>query len=240
MPDAPDPHDRDPHDRDPHDRDPLHRLPDAMVLAMIAVYCGIEAVLQGADHRLWGSVLWRPLAYQYGGFWAGLMRGGWLANYPGQTGAMFVTHSFLHAGLSHLLGNMITLAALANLLAGRMGRAEFAALWLLSAVAGGFVFGLLGPASQPMVGTSGALFGLVGLLLVREAQARRADGASRLSVLATVLAWLAGLAALNLGFWWLQNGILAWQAHLGGFLMGLAWGLVGLARGQPRLAKTRS
>ena len=101
---------------DPQDRDPLYRLPDAMVLALIAVYCGIELVLQGADHRLWGSVLWRPLAYQYGGFWAGLMRGGWLANYPGQTGAMFVTHSFLHAGFSHLIGNMITLAALANLL----------------------------------------------------------------------------------------------------------------------------
>ena len=89
-----------------------------------------------------------------------------------------------------------------------------------------------------MVGTSGALFGLVGLLVVLEAQTRRAEGASRLSVLVTVLAWLVGLAALNLAFWWLQNGILAWQAHLGGFLAGLVWGL---ARGQrPRLAKTLS
>lgn len=217
--------------------DPMFRRPDAFILAMIAVYFGIEVVLQGADHRLWGSVLWRPLAYQYGGFWAGLMRGGWLANYPGQTPAMFVTHSFLHAGLSHLLGNMLALVALANLLAGRLGRAEFLGLWTLSAVAGAFVFGLLGPASQPMVGTSGALFGLAGLLVVREAQARRAEGQSLPAVLGQVLLWLAGLAALNLASWWLQNGILAWQAHLGGFLAGLVWGL---ARGQPRLAQIRS
>ena len=219
--------------RPPAPPGPLLRLPDPMILALIAVYCGIEAVLQGADHRLWGTVLWRPLAYQYGGFWAGLMRGGWLANYPGQTAAMFVTHSSLHAGLSHLLGNMLALVALANLLADRIGRLEFLALWALSALAGAFVFGLIGPASQPMVGTSGALFGLAGLLLVREAQSRRADGQSLRAVLFTVLGWLLGLAALNLASWWLQNGILAWQAHLGGFLAGLAWGL---ARDQRRLA----
>lgn len=217
----------------PAQDDPLLHRPAPLVLALIAVYAGIELVLQGADHRLWGSTLWRPLAYQYGGFWAGLMRGNWLANYPGQTGAMFATHSVLHAGASHLIGNMVALAALANLTLGRLGRAEFLILWTLSAIAGAFVFGLLGPASQPMVGTSGALFGLAGVLLAWEAQTRRAEGHSRLVVLGTVLAWLAGLVALNLGFWWLQNGILAWQAHLGGFLMGLVWGL---ARGQPRLA----
>ena len=213
--------------------DALLRLPNPLVLALIAVYCGVELVLQGADLHLWGRALWRPLAYQYGGFWAGLMRGGWLANYPGQTPAMFVTHSFLHAGLSHLLGNMIALVALANLLADRIGRLEFLALWMLSALAGAFVFGLIGPASQPMVGTSGALFGLAGLLLVREAQSRRAEGQSLRAVLFTVLGWLLGLAALNLVSWWLQNGVLAWQAHLGGFLAGLAWGLArGLARDQ--------
>jgi rhomboid protease GluP len=217
--------------------DPLLRPPKPLVLALIAVYAGIELVLQGADHRLWGSGLWRPLAYQYGGFWAGLMRGGWLANYPGQTAAMFFTHSFLHAGLSHLLGNMLALVALANAIGNRMGRTEFLGLWMLSTMAGGFVFGLLGPASQPMVGTSGALFGLAGLLLTLEARARRAEGLTLLSVLVMVLMWVLGLAALNLAFWWLQNGILAWQAHLGGFLVGLAWGL---ARGQPRLTKTLS
>ena len=217
--------------------DPLFRWPDPLVLALIAVYCGIELVLQGADRHLWGSVLWRPLAYQYGGFWAGLLRGGWLANYPGQSAAMFVTHSFLHAGVSHLFGNMAALVALANLIGTRLPRMEFLALWTASTLAGALAFSLLGPVSQPMVGTSGALFGLAGLLVVREAQARRSEGLGPMLVLALVVGWLLGLVVLNLVSWWLQNGILAWQAHLGGFLAGLAWGLL---RPQPRLAKTLS
>lgn len=215
------------------------RSPAPLVLALILLCTGIEGLLQGADHRLWGSVLWRPLAYQYGGFWAGLMRGDWLANYPGQTWAMFATHSFLHAGLSHLVGNMLALLALARMLEGRLGRAGFLGLWMLSVLAGALVFGLLGPASQPMVGTSGALFGLAGLLVVREAETRRAKGWP--AMLGLILAWLAALAALNLVTWWMQAGVLAWQAHLGGLIAGLAWGLASLPfRRQPRLAKIRS
>ena len=216
--------------------DPLFRVPDPLVLALIALYCGVDLVLQGADRHLWGSVLWRPLAYQYGGFWAGLLRGGWLANYPGQTAAMFVTHSFLHAGVSHLLGNMAALVALANLIGTRLPRPEFLALWTASALAGALAFALLGPVSQPMVGTSGALFGLAGLLVAWEVRTRRDEGLSRTRVMAALLIWVLGLAALNLACWWLQNGILAWQAHLGGFLAGLVWGLL---RPQ-RLAKIRS
>ena len=34
------------------------------VLALIGLCTGVEVLLEGADHRLWGSVLWRPLASQ--------------------------------------------------------------------------------------------------------------------------------------------------------------------------------
>ena len=37
--------------------------------------------------------------------------------------------------------------------------------------------------------------------------------------------WMLALAGLNLAFWALQHGILAWEAHLGGFVAGLIWGL---------------
>ena len=218
----------------PDDR--LLRLPDPLVLALIALYCTVEVILQGADRHLWGSVLWRPLANQNGGFWAGLMRGGWLANYPGQTAVMFFTHSVLHAGLSHLLGNMAALVALANLIGGRLPRTEFLALWIASALAGALAFALLGPVSQPMVGTSGALFGLAGLLVAWEVRSGRAAGLSLPRVMLSLLIWVLGLALLNLACWWLQNGVLAWQAHLGGFIAGLLWGLL---RPQ-RLAKTLS
>jgi rhomboid protease GluP len=202
--------------------DPLFARPEPVVLALIALYTAIELVLQGADLRLWGSGLWRPLAYQNGGFWAGLLRG-WKPNYAAQPVVMFVSHSLLHAGLTHLAGNMVALAALGNLMRGRTRVRGFLGLWMLSALAGALVFGLISRSPQPMVGTSGALFGLAGALVAWEARARRQRGQG----LVPVAGWVLGLVGLNLAFWWLQNGVLAWEAHLGGFLAGIAWGALG-------------
>jgi len=206
-------------DSSPLSPDWLFRRPAPLVVAMIAVYALIEAVLEGADLRLWGSVLWRPLAYQYGGFWAGLLHG-WQPNYAFQPEAMFVTYSFLHAGLSHLLGNMLALVALANMIGDRLRPRAFLALWIVSTLAGAAGFGLLGTSLRPMVGTSGALFGLAGLLVVWEA------GEARRNRLGLALGWTLALVGLNLVSWWLDRGNLAWQTHLGGFLAGVLWGLL--------------
>ena len=228
-----------PHPDDTSTTDRLFRRPAPLVVAMIAVYTLIELVLEGADRGLWGSPLWRPLAYQYGGFWVGLLHN-WQPNYPLQPVAMFVTYSFLHAGLSHLAGNMLVLVALANAIGDRMRPWAFLALWTVSALAGAAVFGLLSLSPRPMVGTSGALFGLAGLLVVWEAE--RSPG----NALRQALGWTLGLVALNAASWWVEHGNLAWQTHLGGFLAGVAWGLLAKPA-QPRekdqrpsLAKTRS
>lgn len=199
--------------------EPLFRRPGPLVLALVLFYSLIEAVLQGADHGLWGSVSWRPLAYQYGGFWAGLLYG-WKPNYALQPVTMFFSYSFLHADLSHLAGNMLALVALGNLVRSRLSPGGFLALWALAALAGALGFALIAPSARPMVGTSGALFGLAGVLIAWEARARRQAGES----LWPALGWVLGLAGLNLAFWALQGGNLAWQAHLGGFLAGVGWG----------------
>ncbi len=203
----------------PAPSDWLFRRPAPLVVGLVLLYSLIEAVLEGADLGLWGSVLWRPLAYQYGGFWAGLLHG-WKPNYSFQPEAMFVTYSFLHAGLTHLAGNMLVLVALANVIGDRLRPRAFLALWVVSTLAGAAAFGLLSPSARPMVGTSGALFGLAGLLVVWEA------GAARRNTLWQALGWTLGLVVLNLASWWLDRGNLAWQTHLGGFLAGVAWGLI--------------
>lgn len=215
--------------------DPLWRRPAPAALALI-VLCGlIEAALLAADAGLIGTAQWRQRAYENAGFWAGLLRG-WTPNYAAQPGVMFLSHSFLHTGLLHLAGNMLVLGLLANLIGPRLGAVAFGALWLLSAAAGGLTFALLSPSLQPMVGTSGALFGLAGWLLACEARARHREGQGTLKVLAWALAWVLALAALNLAFWLAQRGMLAWQAHLGGFVVGLVWGTLARGRaGQPRL-----
>ena len=186
------------------------------VLAVMALCSGIELVLQGADHGLWGSVLWRGLAWQYGGFWTGLLHD-WQANFRGQSVLMFLTYSLVHTGFGHLLGNMLTLAALGQRLPVGMGAAGFLALYILSILGAASSFGLLDHGAAPMVGASGAVFGLAGALTLWHMQARPGRVWLRLALI------LTGLILLNLIPWWLQGGRLAWQAHLGGFVTGFGF-----------------
>lgn len=203
-------------DPEPIPTGPRARYFNLVVLGLVCFCTGIELALQGADRGLWGSAIWRPLAYQNAGFWAGLLWG-WRPNYALQPVTMFLSYSFLHAGLDHLAGNMLVLLALARRLRDRIGTLGFLALWAWATFAGAVSFALLSHSPQPMVGSSGALFGLAGMLVAVEA--RRHPGGLRRAGLVT-----AGLVVLNLVFWWLQKGGLAWEAHLGGFLAGLIWG----------------
>jgi membrane associated rhomboid family serine protease len=84
------------------------------VSSLIAVCTVIEATLLAADFGLVGIPRLRELAYQYGGFWVGLL-GTWQPNYPSQPYLMFGTYAFLHGGPLHLLVNMLTLYSLGRL-----------------------------------------------------------------------------------------------------------------------------
>lgn len=174
-----------------------------------------EAIFMGSDAALWGSTTWRVLSYEYAAFWAGLLHD-WTPNYPFQPWLMFISYGFLHAGPVHFLVNMLTLLSLGAPLAAKVGSRRFLVLYTASLIGGGFGFAAFGTESAPMVGASGALFGLVGALLSLEFDARAAKGQSLWPVLQAVL----GLGALNLILWWAMDGRLAWETHLGGFLTG--------------------
>ena len=191
----------------------------ASVWLLVAACVGIELVLIGSDHRLWGSPNWRPMAYQYGGFWAGLLRN-WQPNFTLQPLTMFVTYGFLHGGLWHMGLNMVTLVSLGRPLVNLLGQARFLALYLLSMLGGALGFALISFTYQPMVGDSGALFGLAAALVRTAYVERRASGVPRRAAL-VALAWpLALLVILNLVMLWAMQGQLAWAAHLGGFVAG--------------------
>jgi membrane associated rhomboid family serine protease len=135
----------------------------------------------------------------------------------------FVTAAFLHSPnlLLHIGFNMFALWTLGQYLEPMLGRARFAALYLISGIGGQVGVTLLAAApdlSDPgvghsswftgVVGASGAIFGLFGALLVLN----RHLGRSSAGMYATL-----GINAL-IGF--LYPGI-SWQAHLGGFVTGL-------------------
>jgi membrane associated rhomboid family serine protease len=179
-----------------------------------------EAILFGSDLGLWGTTRWRIQAFQYGGFWAGLLDN-WQPNYAEQPWLMFASHGFLHAGPIHFAVNMLTLWSLGPVAEERIGALRYVALYLLAVIGGAVGFALLSRVAAPMVGASGALFGLAGAILAWSLRDRREQHEGTWPVTRAIL-YLAGL---NLVLWWAMHGLLAWQTHLGGFVTGWIAGL---------------
>lgn len=181
----------------------------------------IEVLLALGQFDMFAPLRLRQLATEYGGFWPGLLDN-WRPNYTAQPYAMFLTYGFLHSGPVHMITNMITLWSLGRAVLDRVGLQSFALLYAAALLGGGAGFALLAPEPRPMVGASGALFGLAGSLLAW-AYVDRYTYRDNLWPIGQAIALLAGL---NLVLWWAMNGQLAWQAHLGGFLVGWVIALV--------------
>ncbi|MEJ2864386.1 rhomboid family intramembrane serine protease [Actinomycetospora flava] len=77
-----------------------------------------------------------------------------------------VTAGFLHAGPLHVALNMFALWILGRDLELVLGRLRFSLLYGVSLLGGSVAVVLLGAPGQPVLGASGAVFGLMGALLV--------------------------------------------------------------------------
>ena len=186
-----------------------------MLGGIIGFCCLIELALSAADIGLIGSTRLRQTVYEYGGFWPGLLRN-WSPNYTGQSYTMFLTYGFLHGGMMHLAMNMVTLWSLGKVVIARVKIKGFLWLYTLSILGGGLGFGMLAPDLRPMVGASGALFGLAGGLFAWLYVDRFTFQERLWPVLQGVLA----LVILNIVLYWAMDGQLAWRTHGGGFVTG--------------------
>lgn len=119
-----------------------------------------------------------------------------------------VTAPFLHAGLWHLGLNMLALWILGGLLEPLLGRWRFVAVYLVSALAGAVTSYTFGSPGVISVGASGAVFGLLGAVLVALRRLNRDVSGVLVLLLINVV----------LGF--VFPGI-DWRAHLGGLAAGL-------------------
>ncbi len=202
--------------------------PAWVVLWTLVTLCTlIELVLQAGDRGALGVPRFRSVVYEYGGFWPGLLDN-WRPNYPFQKWVMFLSYGFLHAGLWHLALNMVTLISLGGAVMRRVGGGWFLLLYAASILGGGLGFAILADTFRPMVGASGALFGLAGALLAWDYVDRFALR-ERLWPVARAALLLAGL---NVALYFAMGGLLAWEAHLGGFLAGWVTALLIDPRGR--------
>jgi len=190
----------------------------APVLLWIVGTCAfLEAAFTLLGLPLFGLGRLRNTAMIYGAFWPGLLNG-WTPAFKGQHVTMFVTYAFLHGSFLHMLFNMLILLHLGRETVLRLGQGGFLLLFVLSSIGGAAIYALLAPGDAPMLGASGAVFGLFGATMFWDMQRRRAVGAS----LGPVGRLLLGLIVMNVLLYFMVAGMLAWQAHLGGFVTGFA------------------
>ncbi len=134
-----------------------------------------------------------------------------------------VTSGFLHYGLLHLGFNMFILLQLGTLLEPALGRVRLGALYVTALLGGALGVLLLEP-NALTAGASGAVFGLMGALLV---VAHKVGGDVR-----TLLMWLGINALITI----VGSSFISWQGHLGGFLGGVA--IAGLVVYAPKARRT--
>ncbi len=86
----------------------------------------------------------------------------------------------------------------------------------VTAITGALAFGFIAEAEGVMVGASGALFGMIAVITAWQECALRRAGLSR----APIWRRIAALVALNVFLAIGLGGLLAWEAHLGGWIAG--------------------
>ena len=127
-----------------------------------------------------------------------------------------VSSMFAHDGIYHIIFNMLTLYFFGMYVLALVGEARFFLVYFIGGLVGNVLFLLMNHTGSA-VGASGAIFALGGLLVVL---------VPRLKVMIFPIPipmdlWIALL--LSLAVLSFLPGI-AWQAHVGGFLTGLAAG----------------
>jgi len=222
------------------DDNPSERLP-VVTIGLIATNVLVMALVMlayGFDLSRW-LLLYERFGLVHANVWAGQFLG-------------LFTYMFLHAGIFHLLGNMLFLWVFGDNVEDAFGRLPFLGFYLICGIAAGLAYTLLAPLPQlppglgadgdssallaalqpPCVGASGAISGVLAAYLVfyPHAYIRTLIFGSVVEIPAAAYIgiWVAFqvLFAVVYRTAGVESGV-AWFAHLGGFaaglLLALAW-----------------
>jgi membrane associated rhomboid family serine protease len=170
----------------------------AINVAVWVLGFGLDLIAGHVDDPFRASPLPTALGALYGPFVA---RGAWWR---------LLTSGFLHSGLIHLTLNMVALVAFGSMLEREVGRLAFIAIYLASLVAGSLGVLLLSP-MVPTLGASGAIFGVLGSILVGQ----------RMAGISVRSSGILALIVINVIFTLATPGI-----SIGGHIGGLAGGAI--------------
>lgn len=157
--------------------------------------------------------------------------------FPGEVNPIYLSvfsSMFLHGNLIHLLSNMLYLWIFGNNIEDYLGSFKFIIFYLICGLGGTFAHILSDPFSKiPSLGASGAIAGILGAYILLYPRAK----INSLVIFFYFIRIISLPASLVIGFWiFLQviSGLqefsvspesgsgVAWFAHIGGFVTGLA------------------
>jgi membrane associated rhomboid family serine protease len=142
-----------------------------------------------------------------------------------------VTNLFVHGSLWHILGNMVTLYFFGTYLTALVGERKFLITYFLGGLLGNafyllYVYTLSGDTYAYAIGASGAVFAVGGALMVLSPNVK-----TLVYFVIPVPLWVFVLGSFVLTAF--ISGV-AWQAHLGGLVLGLIAGLLFRRPTRPR------
>ena len=162
---------------------------------------------------------------------------------PGADAVTLFSAMFMHGGWMHLIGNMLFLWIFGDNVEDRIGHGKFLAFYLLAGLAATFAQYIFNPASGiPNVGASGAIAGVLGAYLLMFPQARvnvligpRVVEMPAFIVLGLwiVFQLISGVGTIAYTDESADTGGIAYMAHIGGFVAGLAMALLGRGLWRP-------
>ncbi len=154
-----------------------------------------------------------------------------------------VTSMFVHGGVLHVAGNTLYLFIFGAAVEYRMGASRYLIFYLTAGIAAALATVLIAPASSvPVIGASGAIAGVLGAYFILYPRGRI------LTILPIFIfvQFIEIPAVIYLLFWFAVQlyagleeggragmGGVAWWAHVGGFMFGVALGPM-LAMSRPR------
>jgi hypothetical protein len=156
-----------------------------------------------------------------------------------------VTSLFLHSGIAHIAGNMLFLWIFGDNVEDFFGHIPYLFFYLVCGIGSGILHVLFNfNSSLPALGASGAISGVMGAYLILYPGSR---------ILTLVFIFLVPIPAFFILVYWfflqfiagvtsigdMTHGGVAWWAHVGGFLMGMALTWIAKSRTKAQLYPPR-
>ena len=149
--------------------------------------------------------------------------------YPGPTPIYLTLFSsmFMHASWAHIIGNMLYLWIFGDNIEDRIGSGKFLVFYLLCGLAASAAHIMFGPESViPSLGASGAIAGVLGAYLVlfpkRSVKVLMARQIVNMPAFIVLGMWIVLQIFSQISVVGGEGGGVAYMAHIGGFVAGLA------------------